>query len=168
MPRKTSAGGNAPICTIPDYFSWQKSIARFCLSKLSLLSEMFMARAKLVWLIHQSRKLQESLFFHFYFLSLQIVRTPNLAHASQMKRWGCSGTRDLNFCLFLQEELALGGAVTVYLQVSTNHCLSRHWVPDLIWQKLRLNKLKILIPLPGCVLGIFITSKHFTSSRPPI
>lgn len=58
-------------CTHLHYsklFLLAKSTAGFCLSKLCLLSEMFMARAELVWLIHQSRK---AFFFSFYFLSLQ-------------------------------------------------------------------------------------------------
>lgn len=121
-------------CTHLHYsklFLLAKSIARFCLSKLSLLSEMFMARAKLVWLIHQTRKT---------FFSLLLSKSSDFWAFSSCvsnKKMRLIKYQVFKLCLLLQEELILGDAVTVYVQVSTDHCLSRH--SDLIWQKLTLN-----------------------------
>lgn len=166
MPRKTSVRGNAPVCTILNYFSWQKALLDFACQN-SLCSLKCWCQEQNLFGSFTSPGKSRKAFFCLLLSKPPDCENTLLSTCIWNRKMRLISTRCLNFCLFLQEEAALGGAVTVYFQISTNHCLSRHWVPDLIWQKFRLNKL--FTPLSGCGLGTFITPKHLTtSSRLPV
>lgn len=153
LPRKISAHNKCTHLYSPKLFLLANKMTRSCLWKLSLLTEMFMVRTTNVWLIHQSRK--------SFSVCLQ-TRENTLLYASEIKRWGWSSARYLNYYHFIQEVLILSDAFTVYTQVKGNYCLNKHWVQDLLWRK--QNKQKIFIPLLGCVLGIFVPLEHLTTT----